>query len=281
MNDVLCALLRTDLASFIHKVFYTVFPGSTYLPNWHIDAIVHQLLQVERGRCPRLLINQPPRSLKSLSVSVAYVAWLLGHDPGRRIIVVSYSNDLAAELHRQFRMVVDSAWYGDLFPGMRTARDTGTEFVTTAGGSRYATSVGGTLTGRGADLIIIDDPLKAEEALSESARKRVIDWYRHWFPGSTIKIRVQLLSLCSACTKMTSQGIFWRQAGGSISTFPPLRPRMPRSRWAAAGCTSVVPERCFIRRAKANSSWTASRQKSAACSSRRNTSSVPSPSRGI
>jgi len=177
MNDVLCALLRTDLASFIHKVFYTVFPGSTYLPNWHIDAIVHQLLQVERGRCPRLLINQPPRSLKSLSVSVAYVAWLLGHDPGRRIIVVSYSNDLAAELHRQFRMVIDSAWYCDLFPGMRTARDTGTEFVTTAGGSRYATSVGGTLTGRGADLIIIDDPLKAEEALSESARKRVIDWY--------------------------------------------------------------------------------------------------------
>jgi len=177
MNDVLCALLRTDLASFIHKVFYTVFPGSTYLPNWHIDAIVHPLLQVERDRCPRLLINQPPRSLKSLSVSVAYVAWLLGHDPGRRIIVVSYSNNLAAELHRQFRMVVDSAWYGDLFPGMRTARDTGTEFVTTAGGSRYATSVGGTLTGRGADLIIIDDPLKAEEALSESARKRVIDWY--------------------------------------------------------------------------------------------------------
>jgi predicted phage terminase large subunit-like protein len=112
-----------------------------------------------------------------MCVSVAYVAWLLGHDPGRRVIVVSYANELAAELHRQFRMIIDSSWYRTLFPAMRPARDSGTEFITTAGGGRYATSVGGTLTGRGADLIIIDDPLKAEEATSEAARKRVIDWY--------------------------------------------------------------------------------------------------------
>ena len=129
------------------------------------------------GDISRLLINQPPRSLKSICVSVAYVAWLLGHDPTRRVIVVSYANEFAAELHRQFRMVIDAPWYRALFPAMRPARDSGTELVTTAGGSRYATSVGGTLTGRGADLIIVDDPLKAEEAMSEPARKRVIDWY--------------------------------------------------------------------------------------------------------
>ena len=105
------------------------------------------------------------------------VAWLLGHDPSRRVIVVSYANELAAELHRQFRMIIDASWYRALFPAMRPARDSGSELVTTAGGGRYATSVGGTLTGRGADLIVIDDPLKAEEAMSEAARKRVIDWY--------------------------------------------------------------------------------------------------------
>ena len=60
---------------------------------------------------------------------------------------------------------------------MRPAKDSGTELVTTAGGSRYATSVGGTLTGRGADLIVVDDPLKAEEAMSETARRRVIEWF--------------------------------------------------------------------------------------------------------
>ncbi|WP_439369396.1 phage terminase large subunit [Bradyrhizobium sp. DASA03120] len=177
MKDVVAALIRRELRFFIQKAFYTVFPGSTYLHNWHIDAVVYQLLRLGSGGGGRLHINQPPRSLKSLSISVAYPAWLLGHDPTRRVIVVSYSNDLAAELHRQFRMVIDSAWYQNLFPAVRVAKDTGSELVTTAGGSRYATSVGGTLTGRGADLIIVDDPLKAEDAMSEPARKRVIDWY--------------------------------------------------------------------------------------------------------
>jgi predicted phage terminase large subunit-like protein len=174
---VLAALLRTDLRFFVRKCFHTIVPGECYFPNWHIDAIVYQLMRVRAEDISRLLINQPPRSLKSICVSVAYVAWLLGHDPTRRVIVVSYSNEFAAELHRQFRMVIDAPWYRALFPAMRPARDSGTEFVTTAGGSRYATSVGGTLTGRGADLIIIDDPLKAEEAMSEPARRRVIDWY--------------------------------------------------------------------------------------------------------
>ena len=179
MNDqaVLTALLRTDLRFFVWKCFQTILPGTPYLPNWHVDAIVHQLMRVQAGEISRLLINQPPRSLKSICVSVAYVAWVLGHDPTRRIIVVSYSSEFAAELHRQFRMIIDAPWYRALFPLMRPAKDSGTELVTTAGGSRYATSVGGTLTGRGADLIVVDDPLKAEEAMSEPARRRVIDWY--------------------------------------------------------------------------------------------------------
>jgi predicted phage terminase large subunit-like protein len=171
------AVLRSDPCFFIWKSFQTVWPGTPYLPNWHVDAIVYQLMRVQAGDICRLLINLPPRSLKSLSVSVAYVAWLLGHDPTRRVIVVSYSNEFAAELHRQFRMIIDAPWYRALFPGMRPAKDSGAELVTTAGGSRYATSVGGTLTGRGADLIIVDDPLKADEAMSEPARRRVIDWY--------------------------------------------------------------------------------------------------------
>jgi predicted phage terminase large subunit-like protein len=179
MNDptVLAAVLRSDLRFFVWKCFQTILPGTPYLPNWHVDAIVHQLMRVQAGEICRLLINQPPRSLKSICTSVAYLAWMLGHDPTRRVIVVSYSNEFAAELHRQFRMVIDAPWYRALFPAMRPAKDSGTELVTTAGGSRYATSVGGTLTGRGADLIIVDDPLKAEEAMSEPARSRVIDWY--------------------------------------------------------------------------------------------------------
>ena len=177
MDDLLGAFLREDLCSFVAKTFDTVSPGETYLRNWHIEAIVHQLMQVRKGESLRLLINQPPRSLKSICVSVGYVAWLLGHDPSRRVIVVSYSADFAAELHRQFRSVVSSDWYKACFPAMRLMKETGSEIVTSHGGGRYATSVGGTLTGRGADLIIVDDPLNAGEAQSEAARRRVIDWY--------------------------------------------------------------------------------------------------------
>src|SRR2546422_5269918 len=140
MNDqaVLTALLRSDLRSFIWKSFQTILPGIPYLRNWHVDAIVHQLMRVQAGDISRLLINQPPRSLKSICVSVAYVAWLLGHDPTRRIIVVSYSNEFAAELHRQFRMVIGSEWYAALFPTLRWAKETGLELITTQGGSRFA-----------------------------------------------------------------------------------------------------------------------------------------------
>jgi predicted phage terminase large subunit-like protein len=175
---VFSSLLRTDFNSFIWKCFNTIAPGTEFRPNWHIQAVAFELSKVEQGNVKRLLINQPPRSLKSISVSVAFVAWLLGHDPKLRFIVASYSNELAAELHRQFRMVISSDWYKELFPMMRLAKDTDTEAVTTIGGGRLATSVGGSLTGRGADIIIVDDPQKAEEAESELARSRCLDWFR-------------------------------------------------------------------------------------------------------
>jgi hypothetical protein len=102
---------------------------------------------------------------------------LLGHDPSFRVIVVSYSNELAAELHRQFRSVLEGEWYQRLFPDTVLSKDTALEAVTTLNGGRYATSIEGSLTGRGADLVIIDDPHKAEEAQSEKALAKVWEWY--------------------------------------------------------------------------------------------------------
>ncbi|MGY3545231.1 MULTISPECIES: phage terminase large subunit [unclassified Bradyrhizobium] len=175
---VLSAVLRTDFLSFVWKCFNTVARDATYVDNWHIRALAYHLMQVQEGKIQRLLVNMPPRALKSICVSVAYVAWVLGHDPRRRIIVVSYSNELALELHRQFKMVIESDWYQRTFTAMRLAKDTGLEAVTTQGGCRYATSVEGTLTGRGANLIIIDDPHKPDEALSAKQRIKVINWHQ-------------------------------------------------------------------------------------------------------
>ena len=171
------AILRLDLSPFVRKVFATVSPNDAFKPNWHIDAIAHELTRCHAGVNRRLLITQPPRSLKSICASVAFPAWALGHDPTLRIMCVSYGEGLAHEFARQFRMITDSEWYRRVFPRMRLKTETRTEAVTTRGGGRVALSLGGSITGRGADFIIIDDPLKAEESASETARARVIDWY--------------------------------------------------------------------------------------------------------
>lgn len=184
-RDVLDAALRQDFGTFVVKVFHTVSPDRTYLHNWHIDAVVHRLMLVYAGENRRLIITQPPRSLKSICTSVAFVAWSLGHDPSKRFACVSHSQELASTFARQFRIVVNSDWYRRVFPNVRWYKDTDTECVTTKGGGRFAVSTGGSFTGRGADIIIIDDPLKAEDGDSEVARRAVNDWY-----GTTLLSRL-------------------------------------------------------------------------------------------
>src|SRR5271157_3566847 len=173
------ALLRRDFRVFVHKVFTTLSPGQTFVPSWHIDAIGDQLERVRRGEVRRLIINMPPRSLKSIAGSVAFPAFILGHNPSRRIICVSYSGDLAKKHSNDFCAVIESAWYQTAFPATRIGRfkDSETEIEFTARGFRLATSVGGTLTGRGGDIIVIDDPLKPDDALSETKRSAANQWF--------------------------------------------------------------------------------------------------------
>jgi len=111
--------------------------------------------------------------------SVAFPAWLLGHDPRQKIVCVSYSQDLAAKHARDCRSVMESRWYLDLFPGTRldAAKNAEAEFMTSERGFRLATSTGGTLTGRGGNIIIIDDPLRAQDALSDVRREGAAQWY--------------------------------------------------------------------------------------------------------
>jgi predicted phage terminase large subunit-like protein len=184
-RDLLLQSLRVDLASFIQRALQTVAPGSKYLHNWHIEAICYHLTQCLRGHTKRLVITVPPRHLKSICASVGFPAWALGRDPTLRIINVTYSNELTNDLSRQFRAVVNSDWYPGVFPAVKVAKETEAEFVTTKGGFRFGTSVGGTLTGRGGNFIIIDDPIKPEEAMSKTARESVISWY-----GTTLTTRL-------------------------------------------------------------------------------------------
>ena len=174
------AALRCDFTSFVRKVFVTLESGQPFIPTWHLEAIGYQLERVRRGENKRLIINMPPRSLKSMTASVAFPAFVLGHNPSRRIICVSYSGDLAKKLANDFRAVAEARWYRELFPGTRIGqKDSESEIELTARGFRLATSVGGTLTGRGGDLIIIDDPLKPDDAYSETKRNAANGWFKN------------------------------------------------------------------------------------------------------
>ena len=173
---LLDTILRNDFVSFLYRCFLWLNPGATFLPNWHIRAIAYQLDRVRRGEITRLIINLPPRYLKSITVSVVFAALLLGLEPQRRIIAISYGDELSAKHASDFRSVVNSPWYGRAFPKMRIARNTEGELITTQRGFRKATSVGGTLTGLGGDLIIIDDPQKPVDAQSDARRNSVNQW---------------------------------------------------------------------------------------------------------
>jgi predicted phage terminase large subunit-like protein len=175
------AFMRHDFVAFVERGFRELNPQTEFQHNWHIDVIAEALEQCRTGKLRRLIINVPPRSLKSHMTSLSFVAWLMGHNPAAQVICASYAQDLSDKLAADCRSLMAADWYQDLFRSTRlaTRRSAVHDFTTTAKGSRVATSVGGVLTGRGADFIIIDDPLKPDEAVSETQRNAVNSWYDH------------------------------------------------------------------------------------------------------
>jgi predicted phage terminase large subunit-like protein len=172
------AALRSDFYSFMVRCFVDLNSAAAYLPSWHIEVMAAKLQAVRDGRIRRLIINIPPRHLKSLAASIALPAWLLGHDPTLAIINVTYGQELSDKFARDCRAILLSAWYRTLFATrLASVRAPLQELPTTGGGFRMATSVGGVLTGRGADLILIDDPVKPSDAMSESRRRAANDWF--------------------------------------------------------------------------------------------------------
>src|SRR5262244_3728544 len=184
MNDLAIseydAVLRSDLSFFAQRCFAELNLQAAFAMNWHIDVIAAKLTAVRDGKIRRLIINLPPRHLKSLMASIAFPAWCLGHDPSAQILCVSYAQDLADKLARDCRSIMMRPWYRRLFlTRLAPHRHAVQEFITTRQGYRLATSTGGVLTGRGADFIMIDDPLKPEEALSTAQRRACNEWYDH------------------------------------------------------------------------------------------------------
>src|SRR5580698_4600346 len=192
-------LLRQDFVTFVARCFYDLNPQTELAINWHLEVVAAKLAAVREGKIQRLIINLPPRHLKSLMASIAFPAWCLGHDPSAQILCVSYAQDLADKLARDCRSIMMSPWYRRIFPTrLAPHRQAVQEFITTRQGYRLATSTGGVLTGRGADIILIDRRRRFPRRSDEPPTTGTITLST---AGKTTSGVVPSSSSCSGCTK--------------------------------------------------------------------------------
>ena len=179
MKKTINKILNENLISFVKRGFAELNPNSNYIHNWHIEEICSSLIKIYTGAQTRLVIAMPPRYLKSICISVCFPAWVLGREPKKRIIVSSYSASLSYKHSLDTKKIIQSDWYKKLFPETIIAKGQNqkNKFVTTKGGFRIATSSGGTLTGEGGDILIVDDPHKPLTVKSKIQREKVIEWF--------------------------------------------------------------------------------------------------------
>ena len=174
---------RRYLKFFIREAFKVINPGTKFADNWHISLIAEYLEAVTKGDIKRLIINIPPRALKSTCISICWPAWLLGNDPGRRIICSSYSQSLSNKLSLDCRHLMRSRFFGKIFPdtSILAGQNQKNKFVTNMQGFRLATSTAGMITGEGGNFLIVDDPHNALDVNSAKKREKVVNWFQQSF----------------------------------------------------------------------------------------------------
>lgn len=175
--------------AFSRLISYAAFQWPHYQTATHHRLIARKLEAVERGEITRLMITMPPRHGKSMLASEFFPAWYLGRNPDHYVIAVTYEQALADDFGRKVRNQIADPAFGAIFPGVGLKSDSTSSrrfhvtqpldnFSTGQNGAYFAVGVGGPLTGRGAHLLLIDDPVKnREEADSELIRKKTKDWY--------------------------------------------------------------------------------------------------------
>ena len=195
-DEVIAEACRRRLSRLIREAWPIVEPATPFVHGWHIDVVCEHLEAVSRGELPRLLINIPPRTMKSLTVGVFWPAWEWLTQPSLRWLFASYAQDLSSRDSMKCRRLIKSAGGSDegtifqrigyqgvlrlLDPepwSLMGDQDLKTKYETTATGMRLATSVGGVATGEGGDRIAVDDPLNAKQARSDAEREGANTWW--------------------------------------------------------------------------------------------------------
>lgn len=170
---------KDSLAEFIRQAWRIVEPNDPFVSGWHIDAISEHLEAVYNGEIRNLLINIPPRHMKSLQVNVFFPAWVWQKSPGKSFIHATHSKPLSVRDSVKCRMLIESNWYREFFRikwRLKDDQNAKDRFDNTEQGFRLSASVGGSVIGEGADYFVTDDPHDPMEILSETQRKSVIEW---------------------------------------------------------------------------------------------------------
>ena len=163
---------QDNFMSFVHHVY------DGFIEGYHHRLIAEKLERVARGDLKRLIVNMPPRHSKSEFASYLMPAWFLGRNPKLKIIQATHNTELAVRFGRKVRDLIDSDQYIDIFPDTELKADdkAAGRWGTSSGGEYFAAGVGAAVTGRGADLFIIDDPHSEQDAMSDNALDQAFEW---------------------------------------------------------------------------------------------------------
>ena len=204
LRRILNSAQRHDFLTFVTACFREIYGNTIFQEAEYIEYLCHELAKCRDQQPQRLLVCLPPRHLKSFIISICLPAWLLGHNPHLRVILSSYSQEVAEEKGRLTLNIMNGPNYRDVFPHVRIdpAKSSAGEFATNAGGGMYCTSVTGSITGKGADVLILDDPIKAQEGNMRAHLEKLIEYYRQSFyprlnlkKGGILIINMQRLDL--------------------------------------------------------------------------------------
>lgn len=184
-NDEGAAELERSLSAYTRQAWPIIDPAD-YMHNWHIDCISEYLQAVTSGQIRRLLVNIPPRYMKSILGSVTWPTWSWARRPESKWLFTSYAQSLSSKHSVDRRLILQSDWYrrkwGDRFY-LLGDQNVKTEYQNSKNGVMIATSIGGTITGKGGDYIVVDDPHNPEEIDSDTIRTGVIEYFRRTLPS--------------------------------------------------------------------------------------------------
>ena len=170
------ALYRSSFTAFLRFAFRELNPSRPLVDTWHIDVLADTLERVAKGEITRLIINLPPRCLKSHAASIALPVWMHGRDPSLKIMSIAGSKELARDFERATQDLLNAPRVRALFPHLKAESHRG-NLLFPHGGQRISAVVGGILVGRGADLIVIDDPIAPARVHEEPKRRAVNKWF--------------------------------------------------------------------------------------------------------